>query len=76
MHTEVQEVEADQRLDLFLRQRCPELSRSRIQTLVKGGDVIVNGAAVRSAYLVQAGVRIEMTMQLVAIGENSGGGSL
>ena len=62
MHIEVQEVEADQRLDLFLRQRCPELSRSRIQTLVKDGDVSVNGAAVRSAYLVQAGDRIEMTM--------------
>ena len=40
---EVQEVEADQRLDLF-RQHCPELSRSRIQTLVKDGDVSVNGA--------------------------------
>jgi len=62
MHMKVQEVEADQRLDLFLRQRCPDLSRSRIQTLVKDGDVSVNGAAVRPAYLVQAGDRIEMTM--------------
>ena len=62
MHMEVQEVEADQRLDLFLRQRCPDLSRSRIQTLVKDGGVSVNGAAMRPAYLVQAGDRIEMTM--------------
>ena len=62
MQIEVQEIEVDQRLDLFLRQRCPELSRSRIQTLVKDGDVCVNGAAVRSAYLVQAGDRIEMAM--------------
>ena len=65
MHIEVQEVEADQRLDLFLRQCCPELSRSRIQTLVKDGDVRVNGAAVRSAYLVQVGDRIEMTMPVL-----------
>ena len=67
MQIEVQEIEVDQRLDLFLRQRCPELSRSRIQTLVKDGDVCVNGAAVRPAYLVQAGDRIEMAMPALQI---------
>ena len=41
MQIEVQKVEADQRLDLFLRQRCPELSRSWIQTLIKDGEVSV-----------------------------------
>ncbi len=60
MQIEVQEVEVDQRLDLFLRQRCPELSRSRIQTLVKEGSVCVNGQAVRPAYLVQEGDRVEL----------------
>lgn len=57
---EVKEVEVDQRLDLFLRQRCPDLSRSRIQTLVKEGDVRVNGTTVRPAYLVQFGDQVEM----------------
>ncbi len=58
MKIEVGEVEVDQRLDLFLRVHCPALSRSRIQALVKDGCVQVNGAAVRPAYLVQAGDRI------------------
>ncbi len=58
MQIEVGEVEVDQRLDLFLRAHCPELSRSRIQSLIKEGRVQVNGAEVRPAYLVQAGDRI------------------
>jgi len=55
MHIEVQEVEVDQRLDLFLRTRCPDLSRSRIQTLVKDGVVRVNGSEQRQSYQVQFG---------------------
>ncbi|MGY8823472.1 MAG: RluA family pseudouridine synthase [Candidatus Latescibacterota bacterium] len=55
MHIEVQEVEVAQRLDLFLRTRCPDLSRSRIQTLVKGGVVRVNGCEQRQSYQVQFG---------------------
>lgn len=55
MHIEVQEVEVAQRLDLFLRTRCPDLSRSRIQTLVKDGVVRVNGCEQRQSYQVQFG---------------------
>jgi 23S rRNA pseudouridine1911/1915/1917 synthase len=55
MHIEVREVEVDQRLDLFLRTRCPDLSRSRIQMLVKDGTIRVNGAEQRQSYLVQLG---------------------
>ena len=55
MHIEVREVEVDQRLDLFLRTRCPDLSRSRIQMLVKDGTIRVNGTEQRQSYLVQLG---------------------
>jgi 23S rRNA pseudouridine1911/1915/1917 synthase len=47
--------EAGQRLDLFLRGRCPELSRSRIQALIKEGAVRVGGRPTRAAYLVRPG---------------------
>ena len=56
----VEEVEANQRLDLFLRARLTEFSRSRIQGLVKNGNVLVNGNIARQAYLVQVGDKIEL----------------
>jgi 23S rRNA pseudouridine1911/1915/1917 synthase len=43
----------EQRLDLYLRSRCPDLSRSRIQSLIKAGEVLVNGEMPRQSYLVQ-----------------------
>ena len=49
---------AEERLDLFLRARCPDLSRSRIQLLVKMGDILVNGSEIRQAYPVQPGDEI------------------
>ncbi len=59
MQIEAEEDQVDQRLDVFLRDRCSELSRSRIQALIKGGGVTVNGIVVRSSYRVQAGDNIE-----------------
>jgi len=38
--------EAGTRLDRFLVERLPDLSRSRLQALIRAGNVIVNGAAV------------------------------
>ena len=35
------------RLDLFLAEQVPELSRSRLQALVKDGHVMLNGVATR-----------------------------
>ena len=61
MHLAV-DVEAPERLDLFLRHRCPELSRSRIQTLIKSGAIRVNGAQTRPAYLVQPGDEIAIEL--------------
>ncbi|MEE3234842.1 MAG: RluA family pseudouridine synthase [Candidatus Latescibacterota bacterium] len=56
----VVEVEANQRLDLFLRSHLTEFSRSRIQDLVKNGNVLVNGNVARQAYSVQVGDKIEL----------------
>jgi 23S rRNA pseudouridine1911/1915/1917 synthase len=35
------------RLDRFLASECPDLSRSRIQALIKDGDITVNGRATK-----------------------------
>ena len=36
------------RLDQYLAAHLPELSRSRIQSLIKSGDVLVNGSPAKS----------------------------
>lgn len=43
------------RLDLFLTGRQPDLSRSRLQSLVKEGAVLVNGGLAKISYLLKAG---------------------
>ena len=62
MHLAVPVESAPERLDLFLRHRCPELSRSRIQALIKAEAIRVNGAPTRPAYLVQP--RDEIAVEL------------
>ena len=49
------------RLDLFLTKALPELSRSRIQQLVRAGFVRFNGATTRARHLVRTGDEIEVT---------------
>ena len=61
MHLAVAAV-APERLDLFLRRRYLQLSRSRIQTLIKSGAIRVNGAPTRPAYLVQPGDEIAVEL--------------
>jgi 23S rRNA pseudouridine1911/1915/1917 synthase len=46
------------RIDVFLADQSPELSRSRIQKLIAAGLVSVNGQAVRSSYRLKAGDRV------------------
>ena len=53
---------APERLDLFLRRRHLQLSRNRIQTLIKSGAIRVNGAPTRPAYLVQPGDEIAVEL--------------
>jgi len=57
--------ESDQgaRLDLFLSQRLPELSRTRVQSLLKQGQVRFGAATIVDAkYRVKQGDRFELTI--------------
>src|SRR5262249_40504672 len=49
------------RLDLFLVKALPELSRCRIQQLIRAGFVRLNSASTRSNQLVRTGDEIEVT---------------
>ncbi len=48
-------VDAGERLDRFLAAQLPELSRTRIQSLVDHGRVTVNGAPGKRSYRVESG---------------------
>lgn len=48
------------RLDLFLVEQKPDLTRSHIQKLVAGGMVQVNGGAVRVSYRVRPGDMVDL----------------
>jgi 23S rRNA pseudouridine1911/1915/1917 synthase len=46
------------RLDHFVRQQCPNLSRSRIQELIEEARVLVDGAPSKAAHKLRGGERI------------------
>jgi 23S rRNA pseudouridine1911/1915/1917 synthase len=52
--------DAGRRLDLFLAQRVPELSRTRIQELIRAGNVRVDGRVAKVSHRVSAGEAIEI----------------
>jgi 23S rRNA pseudouridine1911/1915/1917 synthase len=52
--------DAGRRLDLFVAQRVPELSRTRIQELVREGHVRVDGRIAKVSHRVSAGEVIEI----------------
>ena len=52
--------DAGRRLDLFLAQRVPELSRTRIQELIRGGKVRVQGRIAKVSHHISAGETIEI----------------
>jgi 23S rRNA pseudouridine1911/1915/1917 synthase len=54
--------EAGQRLDRWLAERRPELSRARLQALIQAGRVSVEGAERKAAYRVRAGDRVELDL--------------
>ena len=58
--------EAGERLDRFVAARMPELSRSRVQALVKTGGILLNGAAARSSEPLRAGDEISVTVPQAA----------
>jgi 23S rRNA pseudouridine1911/1915/1917 synthase len=52
--------DAGKRLDRFLRDKMPELSRSRIQDWIRQGRVLVNSDEPRASYAVRSGDIIEV----------------
>ncbi len=50
------------RLDQFLAAQLPEISRSRIQALIKNGEIRVNGAPAKSKTPVERNMRIEINI--------------
>ncbi len=53
---------AGKRLDLFLHGHYPDWSRSRIQKLIREGQVLVNGQAVKTGEKLKAGDCVELTI--------------
>ena len=51
-----------QRLDRFLAESLPELTRSRIQSLIKSGDVLVDGQVVKPKHSVAEGETITVVI--------------
>jgi 23S rRNA pseudouridine1911/1915/1917 synthase len=54
--------DAGRRLDLFLAERIPGLSRTRIQELVRQGNVHVDGQTAKASHRVAAGESIEIAV--------------
>jgi 23S rRNA pseudouridine1911/1915/1917 synthase len=48
------------RLDAYLAQALPEVSRARVQLLIEAGQVRVDGAAVKAKHKLRGGERIEI----------------
>lgn len=54
------EEDAGLRLDVFLAQRVPELSRTRVQELIRDGHVRVDGSPAKASHRVSAGERVDV----------------
>ena len=54
--------DAGRRLDLFVAERIPALSRTRIQELVREGNVRVDGRTARASHRIAAGEAIEVAV--------------
>ena len=53
--------DSDERLDRFIAEQCPELSRTRVQELIDAGQVLVNGgAAEKGSRRVRGGDKISI----------------
>ena len=55
--------QAGSRLDLYLSGQRPEFSRSRWQTMIRDGEVLVNGRTVKTGYKLEAGDELTVNMR-------------
>lgn len=56
------EEDKDNRIDTFLARRETDLTRSRIQTLIKEGNVKINGFSVKASYRLKTGDEISLSV--------------
>jgi 23S rRNA pseudouridine1911/1915/1917 synthase len=54
--------DSGQRLDKHLAQRLPEMSRTRLQDLIKDGHITLNGKATKAGAILKAGDAIHVTV--------------
>lgn len=59
-HFFVLEEQESMRIDAYLAEICQDLSRSYVQKLLKGGQVLVNGARVKASFKVSTGDDVEV----------------
>jgi 23S rRNA pseudouridine1911/1915/1917 synthase len=55
--------EAGQRLDRVVTSHCPDLSRTRVQELIEGSLVLLNGRAAKGSHRLRGGERITVEAQ-------------
>ncbi len=53
--------DAKQRLDLFLAAKVDRFSRTRIQTLIQSGRILLNGTVCRARQIIRAGDKITIS---------------
>lgn len=70
----VESGEDEKRIDKYLTEKCPDLTRSYIQKLVKESGVLVNGSFVKSNYKTASGDVIDFEVpspvEMEIVGEN------
>jgi 23S rRNA pseudouridine1911/1915/1917 synthase len=54
------------RLDKFVSENCPELSRSQAQKLIDDGYVVVNGLMEKASHKTETGAKIDVTVPVPA----------
>lgn len=64
----VTEKNIGQRLDVFLSEKIENWSRSKLQKLIDGGDVLVNQNTAKSSYKLSAGDEIEVELTEISTG--------
>ncbi len=62
MYLTTDDADGKQRLDQYLATHLPDLSRSRIQSLIKSGDVLVNGKSAKPKQMVSRGETISVNI--------------
>lgn len=59
-------VDDNVRLDVFLAERIPDLTRARIQKLIESGEILVGGLHRKAGYRVRAGDRVTAVYEAAA----------